>query len=94
MIKQIQLGDKVKDPITGIVGIAVAKTKWIYGCNRVTIQPEGSDKDKKPYDTLTVDEPQLLVIKSKQIKMVKTKNKNSSGGPTPTPVGKKNVAIK
>ncbi len=30
----INLGDKVRDSITGFAGIAVAKTIWLHGCVR------------------------------------------------------------
>jgi hypothetical protein len=59
---RIELGDRVKDKISGLKGIAVAITQWLYGCRRVTIQPEEL-KDGKPVDNFTADEPQLDVVK-------------------------------
>jgi len=38
-MKKIKLGDKVKDTITGIQGIAIGRTTWLTGCDRITIQP-------------------------------------------------------
>ena len=58
----INLGDKVKDRISGVVGIVVARTEWLYGCVRCTVQPQA--KDGKPVDPATIDEPQLVVLKA------------------------------
>lgn len=32
-----QLGDKVRDAITGFKGIAMAQTTWLNGCRRIII---------------------------------------------------------
>ena len=86
----IQLGDKVKDPITGITGIAVARTILLHGCARIAIQPHGVDKDGKPFDTFSADEPQLEIVAPKKIK----KGSNDMGGPRMEVYQKKNMAIK
>lgn len=59
----IALGDKVRDTLSGLEGTVVARTEWLYGCVRITIQPEGN-KDGKAYETYTVDEPQLTVMET------------------------------
>lgn len=61
---RVGLGDRVKDRISGIKGIAIARTEWLYGCVRITIQPEKLDKDGKQHDNISVDEPQVQVIKA------------------------------
>ena len=58
----IELGDRVKDEISGVRGVAIAVTFWLHGCKRWVVQPEES-KDGKPADTISVDEPQLTVLK-------------------------------
>lgn len=58
----VELGDRVKDRITGLKGIAVGITNYLYGCKRVAVQPE-TEKDGKPADTFFVDEPQLEIMK-------------------------------
>ena len=79
--EKIKLGDKVKDPISGVTGIAVAITKWLYGCNRVAVQPKGVSKDTgKPFKISEFDEPQLEIISSKKIKRAS----NDTGGPRPS----------
>ena len=75
MIK-INLGDEVQDTITGIKGIAVGISKWIAGCNRITVQPKAKQGSSECPDSLSFDEPLLKIIKkAKPIK------KTNTGGP-------------
>lgn len=55
------LGDKVKDTISGAIGIVIARTEWLHGCIRVTIAPQAL-KDGHPADNFTVDEPQVEAL--------------------------------
>lgn len=57
----VELGDRVKDKISGLAGIAVAISVYLYGCKRIGVQPEES-KDGKPSEWFTVDEPQLEIL--------------------------------
>lgn len=80
---KIELGDEVKDTISGFAGIAVGRTTWLFGCDRITIHPKGVTKEYKTFDTQSFDEPQLVVVK-------KAKNKDkpenhSKGGPREEP---------
>lgn len=79
----IKLGQKVKDTITGLEGIAIARTEWLYGCKRITIQPQGVTDDNKPADPVFVDEPQCEVVEDKPAP--KTKDKH---GPRPHDIGR------
>lgn len=63
MNRAITLGDRVKDRISGVKGICIGYHYWLYGCERVSIQPE-EQKDGKPADTVCVDAAQLEVIKA------------------------------
>lgn len=63
----VNVGDKVRDNITGIEGICIARTVWINGCVRICIQPQEA-KDGKPVEATTLDEPQLTVIQRQAIK--------------------------
>ena len=56
------LGDKVTDSISGRSGIVIGRTEWLYGCVRLTVQPQ-EHKDGKPVDPFVVDEPQVSVVK-------------------------------
>lgn len=80
----IELGSKCRDKLTGFAGIAVARTQWLYGCERYTIQPEKLDKDGKVLDTVTFDEPQLEVVGAPSAK-AQRKAASEPGGPRPAP---------
>lgn len=62
MKKQIALGSKVKDPVTGLTGMAVARIEYLNGCVRIEVQPKKVISGK-PADTTWIDEGQLLGLK-------------------------------
>ena len=72
----INLGDKVKDSVTGFKGIAIGRTIWLHGCARIVVQPEGVNKDGKIYENQSFDEPQLIVLSKKKVK----KGSHETGG--------------
>lgn len=57
----VELGQKVRDRITGVEGIATARTEWLYGCTRILVQPQ-EVKDGKPAEAMYVDEPQCEIL--------------------------------
>lgn len=57
-----ELGDRVKDKLSGFTGIVIGETTWIYGCRRLTVQSEDM-KEGKPIDPYSFDAPQLEVLK-------------------------------
>ncbi len=75
----IELGDKVKDKVSGITGVVTERREYINGCVQYIVQPKATkkDPDKMP-DAYVVDEGQLDVVKSK-CKIIK---KRRTGGPT------------
>lgn len=78
----VNLGDKVKDNVTGYTGIAIARTTWLHGCDRITVQPDSLDKDGKVQDGFTFDEKQLTVLESSVVKTEsKTPSLKRTGGP-------------
>jgi len=58
----VNLGDEVKDTISGFKGIAISRHSYLQGCDRISIQPT-IDKDGKLPEQQSFDEPQLEVIK-------------------------------
>lgn len=70
----INLGDKVKEKITGFEGIVTAKTEWINGCVRLSVQSPKL-KDGKPLEVQWFDEGDLE-LKSKK----KAEKKRHTGG--------------
>lgn len=77
----IKLGDKVKDKVTGFTGIAIARTEWLNGCIRVTVQPDKL-ADGKIAASETIDEPQLTLVKAAAVKVAVS----DTGGPIPAPI--------
>ena len=78
---QAVLGNVYRDSITGFTGTAVARTTWLTGCDRITLQPS-VDKEGKVPDAITFDEPLLVLVKENQPKKEQTRR----GGPRPEPV--------
>lgn len=82
----VNLGDEVQDTVTGFKGIIVAKTDFIHGCTRVSVQPKVG-KDGKIPEAQAFDAPALKVLKAAVVK----RSHNNTGGPK-DPV--KQVSIK
>jgi len=79
----INLGDLVEDTVTGFKGIAVGRTVWLHGCNRISVQPTGLNKEGKVYEAQGFDEPQLKVLKKIKVK----EGSHVAGGPRSEPKG-------
>ena len=75
-MNKIELGDRVKDPITGIEGIAVAFHIYLHGCKRISVQQKAKEDGSIP-EACSFDQPQLELVKEKEI----PKGKNDTGGP-------------
>ena len=84
---RINLGDKVKDTVTGFVGIAIGRTTWLHGCDRIIVQPEGLNKEGKIFENNSFDEPQLEVVGAKRVK----EGGHSTGGPRQNVFQKPNI---
>ena len=72
----IELGDEVRDKVTGFKGIAISRHSYLQGCDRINVQPKVNRKGELPKDS-SFDEPQLEVFKPKATKRAKGK----PGGP-------------
>lgn len=80
MNNELKLGIKMKDNITGFEGVAIAKTDWLYGCSRYTLQPIKLKDDGSLNDTQTFDELQLTAVEE-----VVKHEQPTTGGPRPSP---------
>jgi len=58
-----QLGDRIKDKITGLKGICVCVTTWLNGCVRVGLQPEELSLGK-PAEVVYYDAEQTELVKA------------------------------
>lgn len=61
--KPIGLGDRVKDPISGLTGIATSVCTFLHGCIRIGITPETA-KDGKESEARYFDQSQLVLVKA------------------------------
>lgn len=78
-MNKIELGDIVRDKVTGFKGVAMGRTTWLFGCDRISVQPQGLKKEGGTYEVQSFDEPQLEIVKK-----AKTKDKpenHTHGGP-------------
>ena len=60
---KFDVGETVKDKVTGIKGIIVCSTIYLTGCNRYAIQQKGK-ADEKPKNWVYIDEPSLKRVKN------------------------------
>ncbi len=63
---KFELGQKVKERITGFKGVIVARSQYMTGCNRYGIQSQKLKSDGKPLEWEYFDED-LLEIDGKNI---------------------------
>ncbi len=64
---QIELGDEVKDIVSGFTGIATARTEFLNGCIRISIDPP-VDKEGKPVEGKWFDQEQIEVLQRGKVK--------------------------
>ena len=81
----INLGDLVKDTITGFTGIATSRTEYLFGCVHIGVTSTGLDKDGVPVGALSLDEQRVVVIEKRDI-VVSPDSTAKSGGPAPASV--------
>jgi hypothetical protein len=75
----MNLGDKVKDKVTGFTGIVAGRTTFLHGCVRCGVQCDEL-KDGKPLDVIWFDEPQLKLVKADAV----CEGDHDTGGPCPS----------
>lgn len=80
-MKEVKLGSRVRDMVTGIEGVAVARLEYMNGCVRYEVQPRG-DKDGAKIASLWVDVQQMQV---EVLPDTAEKEKPPVGGPGSTP---------
>ena len=78
---KFNLGDRLKDRVTGFEGIVMSRTEWLTGCNTYGLKSQVL-KDGLPTDSQWVDEVQLDKV-DRGVNIVKAKK--PLGGPQETP---------
>lgn len=69
-MKKIELGDEVRHKYSGFKGIAVCRSTYLSGCDRITIMPK-TGKDGKLGDNCSFDEPEIEIIKKGKAPKIK-----------------------
>ena len=64
-----QLGDRVKDKVTGFTGIIVSHAKHLAGCDRMYLEPAVGEDNKTP-DGRWVDIDMLDIVEAGAVKPV------------------------
>jgi len=72
---EIELGNKVRDKVTGFEGIAIAKIEYINGCIQFCVKPKVKEDGKMP-DGEYIDVDDLEIVYKGIIIEV-----DSTGGP-------------
>jgi len=75
----IKLGVKVRDKVTGFVGVAICRVKYLNGCVQYGIKPPVG-LDNKALETEYIDEGQLEVVREK--KAAPREPRRRTGGPS------------
>ena len=87
----IRLGDRVKDKVTGLEGVVIGVSEWLYGCRRISIQPQQA-KDGAPAPMFCIDEPQCELMEGQFIRGYEAPGVAGPAGPrpdaVPAPVGR------
>lgn len=65
-MNHFNLGDKVKDTISGLTGIATARLEYLNGCVQYGVSGK-ADKDGKIPDTMYIDHSQLTLVTPKAV---------------------------
>lgn len=63
------LGDEVKDAISGFQGIVTARIDYITGCARYIVQPQTLGKEGEPHKSSTFDENTLELVQAGKVQI-------------------------
>ena len=77
----MQLGDRMKDVITGFVGVATGQVDYITGCKQFLLAPPVKDDGSKP-GSEWFDEDRLEVVEARAV----TLPRRVDGPDMPAPV--------
>lgn len=81
MKEVVELGDKVRDIVTGAEGVVTGLTVWLTGCDTATVNPQKFDKDGKVAENLHFDCNRLKILKKGAVVIPKSPVPKQNGGP-------------
>ena len=76
----IQLGDKVKDKISGMQGIATGRCHYLTGCTQFLVTPQET-KDHKNVSSSWFDETRLFIVEVEAIAAETVSDEERPAGP-------------
>lgn len=76
---KFELGDELKDVITGFKGIVRGRSQYLTGCNSYGIQSQKLSENGNPQEWKWFDEDQLTRVKKEKI--VLNEKARETGGP-------------
>jgi len=77
---RLELGQKVKERITGFSGVVMARVEYLTGCHQYAVGPQKMDKDGTMPGWTYLDDDLLVKVKGKI-----SLKKKPTGGPQQTP---------
>lgn len=69
-----QLGDQVKDSVTGFKGVVTAIAEYLTGCKQFLVQPPVEKKSAHYVDGRWIDEDRLAVTKASAVSISVERN--------------------
>ena len=75
----MELGDRVKDKVSGFKGIAIWRSRHITGCDTIGIQP-AMDKDGNLPDAKVFDITSVQVVKAGVVKIPRLPESGADAG--------------
>ena len=82
MEKEVTLGNKVRDIVTGFEGIAISRIEYLNGCIQYGVKPK-VNKDGKHLDVEYIDQEQIEVISKGVTAKVTKLTSDTPGGDQP-----------
>lgn len=58
----VEIGDRIRDKVSGFKGIATGLTEYLNGCRQFLISAEKTENDGKKIDGIWIDEQTLKVV--------------------------------
>ena len=78
----IQLGDKVRDVVSGFEGIAICRSEWITGCIQIGVQTPVNSEGKSETNFFDIDRLEAKTIKDLQKGPAMPIQAAATGGPS------------
>ena len=79
-----QLGDRVKDKISGLEGLVTGKAEYLYGCKKILMAPETLTKEGDLRNETWIDEDRVEV-KRAAVLPIPSSASERAGGPDNEP---------